>query len=304
VFEKFTQGARQAVVLTQEEARALNHNYIGTEHILLGLIREEEGAAARVLESLGVTLDRVREMVVAIVGRGTDPSSGQIPFTPRAKRALEVAVHESLTLGHTEIETEHILLGLSRESESVAVRILLDCGVDAEQLREATVRRLAGPGPAPAISLVSFGAERGEEVERSWLGGLAPVLHALQREIERTLGRVPDSGDLLLTLASAPDTRAAAALRALGVDADGLARAVGEVRAHSAPSAAELVQAHDEASIARQNAAEKQDYETAAAHRDQERQLREALDAARIGPEVVEVIRARLGLTAPPPPEA
>src|ERR687898_951873 len=117
MFERFTERARQVVVLAQEEARTLKHNYIGTEHILLGLLREEEGLAARVLESLDITVERVRAQVVRIVGSGEEVTSGQIPFTPRAKKVLELALREALSLGHNYIGTEHILLGLVRENE-------------------------------------------------------------------------------------------------------------------------------------------------------------------------------------------
>src|ERR671917_373923 len=122
VFERFTERARQVVVLAQEEARILKDNYIGTEHILLGLLREEEGLAARVLESLDITVERVRAQVVRIVGSGEEVTSGQIPFTPRAKKVLELALREALSLGHNYIGTEHILLGLVRENEGVASR--------------------------------------------------------------------------------------------------------------------------------------------------------------------------------------
>src|SRR6201990_623960 len=146
MFERFTERARQVVVLAQEEARTLKHNYIGTEHILLGLLREEEGLAARVLESLDITVERVRAQVVRIVGSGEEVTSGQIPFTPRAKKVLEVALREALSLGHNYIGTEHILLGLVRENEGVAARILLDFDADSEKIRNEVIRMLSGPG--------------------------------------------------------------------------------------------------------------------------------------------------------------
>jgi ATP-dependent Clp protease ATP-binding subunit ClpC len=146
VFERFTERARQVVVLAQEEARTLKHNYIGTEHILLGLLREEEGLAARVLESLDITVERVRAQVVRIVGSGEEVTSGQIPFTPRAKKVLELALREALSLGHNYIGTEHILLGLVRENEGVAARILLDFDADSEKIRNEVIRMLSGPG--------------------------------------------------------------------------------------------------------------------------------------------------------------
>jgi ATP-dependent Clp protease ATP-binding subunit ClpC len=132
--------------LAQEEARTLKHNYIGTEHILLGLLREEEGLAARVLESLDITVERVRAQVVRIVGSGEEVTSGQIPFTPRAKKVLELALREALSLGHNYIGTEHILLGLVRENEGVAARILLDFDADSEKIRNEVIRMLSGPG--------------------------------------------------------------------------------------------------------------------------------------------------------------
>src|SRR6476620_3623782 len=138
MFERFTERARQVVVLAQEEARTLKHNYIGTEHILLGLLREEEGLAARVLESLDITVERVRSQVVRIVGSGEEVTSGQIPFTPRAKKVL--------ALGHNDIGTEHILLGLVRENEGVAARILLDFDADSDKIRNEVIRMLSGPG--------------------------------------------------------------------------------------------------------------------------------------------------------------
>src|SRR3989337_697846 len=146
MFERFTERARQVVVLAQEEARTLKHNYIGTEHILLGLLREEEDIASGVLPSLDITVERVRAQVVRIVGSGEEVTSGQIPFTPRAKKVLELALREALSLGHNYIGTEHILLGLVRENEGVAARILLDFDADSEKIRNEVIRMLSGPG--------------------------------------------------------------------------------------------------------------------------------------------------------------
>jgi len=145
MFERFTERARQVVVLAQEEARSLKHNYIGTEHLLLGLLREEEGVAARVLEALEVSTEEVRAAVVRIVGQGDEVSAGQIPFTPRAKKVLELALREALSLGHNYIGTEHILLGLIREDEGVAARILLDLDAEPEKIRNEAMRTLSGP---------------------------------------------------------------------------------------------------------------------------------------------------------------
>ncbi len=151
MFERFTERARQVVVLAQEEARTLKHNYIGTEHILLGLLREQEGLAARVLESLELTAERVRALVVRIVGSGEEVTSGQIPFTPRAKKVLELSLREALSLGHDYIGTEHILLGLVRENEGVAARILLDFDAGPEKIRGELLRMLSGPSGRRAV---------------------------------------------------------------------------------------------------------------------------------------------------------
>src|ERR671931_412780 len=146
VFERFTERARQVVVLAQDEARALKHNYIGTEHILLGLLREEEGLAARVLESLDITVEEVRAQVARIVGQGDEVTTGEIPFTPHAKQVLPLALRDALSLGHNYIGTEHILLGLVRENEGVAARILLDFDADSEKIRNEIIRMLSDPG--------------------------------------------------------------------------------------------------------------------------------------------------------------
>jgi ATP-dependent Clp protease ATP-binding subunit ClpC len=196
LFERFTERARQVVVLAQDEARALKHNYIGTEHILLGLLREEEGLAARVLESLDITVEEVRAQVARIVGQGDEVTTGQIPFTPRAKKVLELALREALSLGHNYIGTEHILLGLVRENEGVAARILLDFDADAEKIRNEIIRMLSGPGRRQQGS----GAAASEKTKSSKLldqfgrnltklaadGKLDPVV-GRQTEIERVM---------------------------------------------------------------------------------------------------------------------
>jgi ATP-dependent Clp protease ATP-binding subunit ClpC len=196
LFERFTERARQVVVLAQDEARALKHNYIGTEHILLGLLREEEGLAARVLESLDITVEEVRAQVARIVGQGDEVTTGQIPFTPRAKKVLELALREALSLGHNYIGTEHILLGLVRENEGVAARILLDFDADAEKIRNEIIRMLSGPGRRQQ----GGGGAAGEKTKSSKLldqfgrnltklaseGKLDPVV-GRQTEIERVM---------------------------------------------------------------------------------------------------------------------
>ena len=153
MFERFTDRARRVVVLAQEEARLLNHNYIGTEHILLGLIHEGEGVAARGLESLGISLDSVRSQVVEIIGQGQQSPSGHIPFTPRAKKVLELSLREALQLGHNYIGTEHILLGLIREGEGVAAQVLQKLGADLPKVRQTVIQLLSGvSGDEPAQS--------------------------------------------------------------------------------------------------------------------------------------------------------
>ena len=150
MFERFTDRARRVVVLAQEEARLLNHNYIGTEHILLGLIHEGEGVAAKALESLGISLEAVRSQVEEIIGQGGSSPSGHIPFTPRAKKVLELSLREALQLGHNYIGTEHILLGLIREGEGVAAQVLVKLGADLSRVRQQVIQLLSGySGPGP-----------------------------------------------------------------------------------------------------------------------------------------------------------
>jgi ATP-dependent Clp protease ATP-binding subunit ClpA len=143
VFEQFTDRARRVIVLAQEEARLLNHNYIGTEHLLLGLAREG-GVAAKALESLGISLEAVRAQVEEIIGQGQHAPSGHIPFTPRAKKVLELSLREALQLGHNYIGTEHILLGLIREGQGVAAQVLVKLGADRSRARQQVIQVLAG----------------------------------------------------------------------------------------------------------------------------------------------------------------
>ena len=131
MFERFTDRARRVVVLAQDEAKMRNHNYIGTEHILLGLIHEGEGVAAKALEQMGISLEAVREQVEEIIGHGQTQPTGHIPFTPRAKKVLELSLREALQMNHSYIGTEHILLGLIREGEGVAAQVLIKLGAEA-----------------------------------------------------------------------------------------------------------------------------------------------------------------------------
>ncbi|WP_313358175.1 ATP-dependent Clp protease ATP-binding subunit, partial [Microbacterium sp.] len=167
MFERFTDRARRVVVLAQEEAKMLNHNYIGTEHILLGLIHEGEGVAAKALESLGISLDAVREQVQDIIGQGQQQPTGHIPFTPRAKKVLELSLREALQLGHNYIGTEHILLGLIREGEGVAAQVLVKLGADLNKVRQQVIQLLSG---APGRETASVGATTNEN-QQSTQGG-------------------------------------------------------------------------------------------------------------------------------------
>jgi ATP-dependent Clp protease ATP-binding subunit ClpA len=169
MFERFTDRARRVVVLAQEESRMLNHNYIGTEHILLGLIHEGEGAAAQTLESLGISLEAVRDEVREMIGQGTSAPAGHIPFTPRAKKVLELSLREALHLQHDYIGTEHILLGLIREGEGVAAQVLQKLGADLSATRKKVLEVLSDqfrPGPTIETTEVAERLARVEEVER------------------------------------------------------------------------------------------------------------------------------------------
>src|SRR6476620_4339066 len=170
MFERFTERARRVVVLAQEEARMLNHNYIGTEHILLGLTREGEGVAATALESLGISLEAVRQQVEEIIGQGQQAPSGHIPFTPRAKKVLELSLREALQLGHNYIGTEHLLLGLIREGEGVAAQVLVKLGADLNKVRQQVIQLLSGyQGKEPA----GVAAGAGEQQAQGAQGGSA-----------------------------------------------------------------------------------------------------------------------------------
>lgn len=165
MFERWTERARQVVILAQDEARGFKHSYIGTEHILLGLIREEEGLAARVLDSLGVSAGEVRGLIARIVGQGDEVTTGQLPFTPRAKKMMEFALREALSLGHSYVGTEHILLGLVRDNEGVGVRILLDFDIDAQKIRNEIIRQLTPRSTPPSKTrLIHRGASSAHDV--------------------------------------------------------------------------------------------------------------------------------------------
>jgi ATP-dependent Clp protease ATP-binding subunit ClpA len=173
VFERFTEPARQVVVLAQDEARALGHGYIGTEHLLLGILREEDGLGARVLRSLGVTVDETRVRVARVVGIGEEPPAGQIPFTPHAKRALELSLQQALSLGSGSIGTEHLLLGLACESHGVGAQILNEAGVHPAQIMNCVVR-MSRARPTPAADVAYQRAFAETQSSGGWTG-YAPI---------------------------------------------------------------------------------------------------------------------------------
>ena len=226
MFERFTNRARHVVVLAQEEARRLHHNYIGTEHLLLGLFGEPEGVAGRVLSGFGMSLESTRREVTAIVSAGTTAPSGHIPFTPRAKKVLELSLREALQLQHHYIGTEHILLGLIRESDGVAAQILLQ-HAEFAAIRQAVADQL----PAPSAETGGRGrrwlrrraaaspSEPGS-AEQAVLNA-TPAADTTLSEAARLAGTEPvGSHHLLLAALADPDTAAARALSALGVDLD------------------------------------------------------------------------------------
>lgn len=202
MFERFTEKARRVVVYAQEEARMLNQNYIGTEHLLLGLIREEEGIAARAVKSLNISLEDVRTQVEEIIGRGTSTPSAHIPFTPRAKKVLELSLRESLQLGHNYIGTEHILLGLIREGEGIAARVMINLGGDLDKVRNQVIELLSGyytdiepggaqgaPGTPPKKSFAKGGLldEYGRNLTRSAMENKLDPVIGREKEIERVM---------------------------------------------------------------------------------------------------------------------
>jgi ATP-dependent Clp protease ATP-binding subunit ClpA len=180
LFERFTDPARQVVVHAQDEARAFRHDFIGTEHLLLGLLREEEGIAARVLASLGVTVEEVRVDVASIVGEGSEMATGQIPFTPRVKKVFDFAMREAVALSHDHIGPEHILLVIVRENEGVAARILHDLDAHAEAIRREIIRRLSGTAGADVWNWAPGSPPFAPQV--------AEVLEALRRKKAEALG--------------------------------------------------------------------------------------------------------------------
>ncbi|HEX3425857.1 MAG TPA: Clp protease N-terminal domain-containing protein, partial [Acidimicrobiales bacterium] len=193
MFERFTDRARRVLVLAQEEARLLNHNFIGTEHILLGLIHEGEGVAAKALESLGISLEAVREKVEETIGPAGSSTAGSPPFTPRAKKVLELSLREALQLGHNYIGTEHMLLGLVREGEGVAAQVLVNLGADLSRVRQQVIQLLSGYNNPKEGSSGSSGSGSSQEAPTG-----SPVLDqfgrnltqlARERKLDPVIGR-------------------------------------------------------------------------------------------------------------------
>jgi ATP-dependent Clp protease ATP-binding subunit ClpA len=234
MFERFTDRARQAVDLAHDEARRLNHSYIGTEHILLGLIHEGEGVAAQALESLGISLDAVRQQVEQIIGVGQQEPQEQIPYTPRAKKVLELSLREAKALGHHYIGTEHILLGLIREGHGVAAQVLTELGADLNLVRQQVIRLLHGY-QGPQSQTMPAGARFGQS---RW------KMRGRQGEIREH------------------------------VEAIGSQLAVIEQRVGAGPEIGDLDRQIEQARQAKRAAAGAEDYETAATMRDQEQRLR------------------------------
>ena len=212
MLERFTDRARRVVKLAEEEARMLNHNYIGTEHILLGLIHEGEGVGAKALESLGISLEAVRQQVEEIIGQGQQVPSEEIPFTPRAKKVLELSLRESLQLGHTYIGTEHILLGLIREGDGVAAQVLVKLGAGLNQVRQQVITLVSGQQPQPdrllpQASIPVTGVQDRLDAIEARLGAIDVHLTA----VEQRVGLRPDTTDLDEQIGSVRGERRAAA---------------------------------------------------------------------------------------------
>jgi ATP-dependent Clp protease ATP-binding subunit ClpC len=193
MFERFTDRARRVVILAQEEARVLSHDYIGTEHILLGLIGEGEGVAVRALESLGISFEVVRQQVEEIIGEGEHAPVGHIPFTPRAKRVLELSLRESLQLGHNYIGTEHILLGLIREGEGVAARVLVTLGADLNRVRQQVIQLHDGLRGAEREGWATAVPERGPPPE---IAARLDAIDSRLSAVEQRAGTGPDTTEL------------------------------------------------------------------------------------------------------------
>ena len=300
MFERFTERARQVLVCAQEEARKLNHDYIGTEHLLLGLLREGDGVGARVLISQGLELERVRADVARIVRVGEAPPTGQIPFTPRATKVLESANRAAAG----DVGTEHVLLGLIRENGGVAARVLFDFGVDPESIRKEVLRMVPEGGVRDGSGdRTSAAAREVIQVDPAWLGELGPVLARLAADIRGQQGREPDAGDLLLALASMDGTLSGRAAGAVGIDAEALAGTVERLRKEASKAGEDRQRALEDVIRAKEDAIDAGRFEQAAELRDRERKLRAAA-ATRVGlpaDETLEIIRRLLRISPEEP---
>jgi ATP-dependent Clp protease ATP-binding subunit ClpC len=236
LFERFTERARQVVVLAQVEARTLKHDHIGTEHLLLGLVREDKGVAARVLGSLDVTLERTRGEVVRIVGVGDHDDSGQVPFTGDAKHVLEMALHEALVLGHNYIGTEHLLLGLISLTDGPSVRILADMNVTPDAVRSETLRVIGPSEPTPTTASPDEPPIPGSPEEWFHVGPGSHARRLLMLAASRALadGRsLIEPTDVLLAMTRDEDT--GPLLAELGVDEAAVANALRRRRPPNGP---------------------------------------------------------------------
>jgi Clp amino terminal domain, pathogenicity island component/UvrB/uvrC motif len=198
MFERFTDRARRVIVLAQDEARLLNHDHIGTEHLLLGLVHEGEGVAARALESLEISLEAVRQQVEEAVGRGQQAPGGRIPFTPRAKKVLELSRREALQLGHNYIGTEHILLGLLREGDGVAAQVLVRLGADLSRVRQQVIRVLHGrqDKDEPRTGRGARRSPKTDQRERRLLSEILTGIESIDSHVSAMLQQVGDGPDV------------------------------------------------------------------------------------------------------------
>jgi ATP-dependent Clp protease ATP-binding subunit ClpA len=229
VFERFTDRARRVVVLAQEEARMLNHDYIGTEHILLGLIHEGKGVAAEALDSMGISLAGVRDEVESMIGRGKAAPTGHIPFTPRAKKVLELSLREALQLGHDYIGTEHILLGLIREGEGVAAQVLQKLGADLDRVRHKVVG-LLGEG---------MGKPAGRRFFDRFTDDAYAVVQLASTSARDLDHQAIEPADLLLALIAADDAQVNELLASWGIQLAAVRRRIEELAAEEESAAEE-----------------------------------------------------------------
>jgi ATP-dependent Clp protease ATP-binding subunit ClpA len=283
--------------LAQAEARRLKHNYTGPEHLLLGLLHTEGGLAAEVLESLGVRLDDARWQVERMVGTGDMDSPEALPFTPRAKKIIELALREALRLDHNYIGSEHLLLAVVDEPDSVACRILLAFNADPPKVRDKLIRRLPQAGSDSYVP--ATGRRPDAALDSDWVDGLAGVLVALDAEIRSQLKRAPDVGDLLIACACVPHTNAYHALCNLGIDIDQLSREIEQSRVRQDADQRTRTTQLREVAEAEALAIEEHRLNDAALLRDQKRELRDQPEAHRRAQlESISELRRRLGLIA------